>query len=341
MQLSVPDIQGNHLGRTALEQAIGEPTGRGTDIEAPASSRPDAERIEGSGQLLACPRDELRRPLHHELDIVGDLLARLVESRDETCEHQRLRFRAALDQAALNQQDVEPHLHGRDGRRRVRLRTGLRENGRVETIVETLALPGLVLELERPCDPDMLLSEEAFGDDEFLPYWAELWPSGLALAEHVANRDVRGLRVLELGCGLGLPSLAASARGALVLATDWAADAVALLRANAARNNLALEATQTDWRTGSLDLAAFDLVLAADVVYEERNVAPLVTLLGLVIGGGGEAWIADPGRRHATPFLVALSERHSLEAIPHPALPGGSLYVVRPVATAPGLSSSE
>ena len=77
---------------------------------------------------------------------------------------------------------------------------------------------------------DELIDEEAFDEDEFLPYWAELWPSGVALAERVAELDLRGARVLELGAGLGLPSLAAALGGADVLATDWAEDAVELLR---------------------------------------------------------------------------------------------------------------
>jgi predicted nicotinamide N-methyase len=88
---------------------------------------------------------------------------------------------------------------------------------------------------------------------------------------------VAGLRVVELGCGLGLPSLVASARGAQVVATDWAADAVELLAENAARNGLAVVAEVRDWRQTWPE--RFDLVLAADVLYERRNVEPLVERL--------------------------------------------------------------
>src|SRR5215470_3089340 len=73
---------------------------------------------------------------------------------------------------------------------------------------------GLRLEILRPPSADELIDEAAFDEEEFLPYWAELWPSGLALAQHVAMRDLQGMRVLELGCGLGLPALAAALRGA-------------------------------------------------------------------------------------------------------------------------------
>lgn len=108
-----------------------------------------------------------------------------------------------------------------------------------------------------------------------MPYWAELWPAGLALADALPD-GLAGLRVVELGCGLGVPSLVAAARGAQVTAVDWAADAVELLRANAARNHLFLEVVHADWRAFD---GRYDLALAADVLYEARNVDPLVDLL--------------------------------------------------------------
>jgi predicted nicotinamide N-methyase len=85
------------------------------------------------------------------------------------------------------------------------------------------------------------------------------------------------VRVVELGCGLGLPSLVAAARGARVKATDWAAEAIGLLRDNAVRNGLELTAVQRDWRLPWDE--RFDLALAADVLYERRNVEPLVERL--------------------------------------------------------------
>jgi predicted nicotinamide N-methyase len=133
----------------------------------------------------------------------------------------------------------------------------------------------LGLDLLRPESPEALIDEEAFDEDEFLPYWAELWPASLALAE--ALPDVQGLRVVELGCGLGVPSLVAAARGADVTAVDWAEDAIELLQENAARNGLALRAERRDWREPWDE--RFDLALAADVLYERRNVEPVLARL--------------------------------------------------------------
>jgi predicted nicotinamide N-methyase len=131
------------------------------------------------------------------------------------------------------------------------------------------------LALLRPEAPEALIDEDAFEQDEFLPYWAELWPAAVALAE--ALPDVRGLRVVELGCGLGVTSLVAAARGAEVVATDWAEPAIALLRRNATRNGLDVQAVVRDWREPWHE--RFDLAVAADVLYERRNVEPVLARL--------------------------------------------------------------
>jgi predicted nicotinamide N-methyase len=199
------------------------------------------------------------------------------------------------------------------------------------TIVEKIAPGGVELELERPAAPDELLDEERFADDEFLPYWAELWPSGVALAEHVAGRALAGLDVLELGCGLGVPSLVAAARGGRVVATDWAPEALVLLEANAERNRVALGTLHLDWRQPAL-LAGrrFDVVLAADVLYEARNVEPLLDVLPQVLRPGGEVLLADPGRGHAERFLddARLGDAQ-VRTEPHGLLPRGGIHRCR------------
>src|SRR3954447_8410968 len=107
-----------------------------------------------------------------------------------------------------------------------------------DLVEEVVGVAGRDLVLLRPRDAEALLSEEQFAHEEFLPYWAELWPSALALARAVGSRQLKGARTLELGCGLGLPSLAAAVAGGRVTATDWAPDAIAMTRENAARNGL-------------------------------------------------------------------------------------------------------
>jgi predicted nicotinamide N-methyase len=160
----------------------------------------------------------------------------------------------------------------------------------------------LGLRLCRPVAPDELIDEEAFAQDEFLPYWAELWPASLALAQ--ALPGVAGLRVCELGCGLGVPSLVAASRRAEVTATDWAPDAIELLRENAARNDLELRAEVRDWREPWAE--RFDLVLAADVLYEQRNIEPVLALLRSL---APVALVGLAGRPYEEEFL-RLAGRH-------------------------------
>jgi predicted nicotinamide N-methyase len=161
---------------------------------------------------------------------------------------------------------------------------------------ETLVVGDVELTLLRPSSPEALIDEAAFEHDEFLPYWAELWPAATALA--AALPEVAGLRVVELGCGLGVPSLVAAARGAVVTATDWAADAIDLLRENAARNGVGLRVEVRDWREPWDE--RFDLVLAADVLYERRNVEPLLERLAEL---APVAYVGLAGRPYEAEFL--------------------------------------
>jgi predicted nicotinamide N-methyase len=174
-----------------------------------------------------------------------------------------------------------------------------------DAIEERIALPGGELELARPRDSEALLSDEAFEREEFLPYWAELWASGVALAHDISLRSLRGKRTLELGCGLGLPSIAASLAGGRVLATDWSRDAVLATAANAARNGARLETLVCDWQRPDeiVRRAPWDLVLASDVLYERRNVELLLALLLRLVDRRGQILIADPGRAPADRFL--------------------------------------
>jgi predicted nicotinamide N-methyase len=167
---------------------------------------------------------------------------------------------------------------------------------------ERLDIDGLSLSILRPHQADALLSEEAFEHEEFLPYWAELWPSGLALARVVRRRDVDGLRVLELGCGLAVPSIVAALGGAQVLATDWSPEALEVAAANAERNSADVEVELVSWSDSArLEREApWDLVLGADLLYEQRNVDQLLALLPSL---GGEILLAEPGRPPSVRFF--------------------------------------
>jgi predicted nicotinamide N-methyase len=165
------------------------------------------------------------------------------------------------------------------------------------TSSEALRIGDVELTLVRPREPEALLDEQAFAEDEFMPYWAELWPAGLALA-HALPERLDGVRVVELGCGLGVPSLVAARRGADVVATDWAADAIELLHRNAKRNGVAVRTKLWDWREPWAE--QFDLALAADVLYEQRNIEPVAAALRRL---APEALLGLAGRPYEAEFL--------------------------------------
>jgi predicted nicotinamide N-methyase len=112
--------------------------------------------------------------------------------------------------------------------------------------------------------------------------------------------------VLELGCGLGLPSVAAARAGARVTASDWSPPALEATAQNAARAGVRVETVLCAWQRPEsiVSRAPFDLVLASDVLYERRQVGLLLGLLPRLVGIRGQVWIADPGRRPAERFLA-------------------------------------
>jgi len=182
----------------------------------------------------------------------------------------------------------------------------------VELVEEQVEVGARRLRVVHPRAADELIDEEAFEREEFLPYWAELWPSAVELARALAERDLRSLRVVELGCGLALPSIAAALEGADALATDWSEDALRFARANAERNGAAIETARVDWRRPDalLRRAPFDLVLAADVLYERRNADLLLPLLPHL---ADEVLLADPGRPAERAFLDRAAATWRLE----------------------------
>jgi predicted nicotinamide N-methyase len=172
----------------------------------------------------------------------------------------------------------------------------------------------------RPRDWEQLRHEEG-GAGRPVPYWAMPWPSGRVLAEAVtAAPPAAGTRVLELGCGLGLPSIAAARAGATVLATDGASDAVAFAAHSLALNGAEGEVALVDWAEQGDELAdrgPWDLVLAADVFYLQANVQLALRLLPWLLAPGAEIWLADPRRAGTRDFLASARATFSIATETH------------------------
>jgi predicted nicotinamide N-methyase len=168
-------------------------------------------------------------------------------------------------------------------------------------VTRSIDLPGGPLRVLQPRESAELPDDGAVEWAPIAPYWSVVWRSGIELSGELDIADLTGRRVVELGCGLAIPSLAAARGGADVLATDADPDALSLVARNAAINDLRIHTATVDWNAPDELIARgpFDLVLAADVLYERQSVATLLSLLPRL---APEAWVADPGRPAAEAF---------------------------------------
>jgi predicted nicotinamide N-methyase len=181
-----------------------------------------------------------------------------------------------------------------------------------DTVLQVIPLGGLTIELLRVEDVDTLLDrlpKVQFRPDERLPYWADLWPSALALARYLwESVDLRGLNVLELGCGLGLAGIVACRQGAAVTFTDYEADALAFTRYNALRNGCQRAVVRhLDWHAPKLG-HTYAVILASDVFYERANFRPLLHTLQTALAPDGHFILAEPNRPVARDFFRMLRD---------------------------------
>lgn len=148
--------------------------------------------------------------------------------------------------------------------------------------------------------------EARFTKDEYMPYWAEFWPAARLLAEEVATwppaDPAHPPTVLEFGCGLGLIGLVAQKLGYRTTLSDYDDDALAFVLESAKLNHLPTPRVAfVDWREDYPNLRS-DRILAAEVLYEKRNLAPIARFLATHLNPGGFALLIDGNRQTADAF---------------------------------------
>jgi predicted nicotinamide N-methyase len=200
--------------------------------------------------------------------------------------------------------------------------SGRRESPYDGPVIETpVAVAGRTVRVVRPADPDRLLDDPAILDwnrrDDYMPYWAYLWPGAYLLAEAVGRGPWSG-EVLEIGCGLGLAGLVALAGGARVHFTDYDETPLRFVARSAAANGFdegAFRTSLLDWR--DLPDERYATILGADVLYERRLVPLVAGVIARMLAEGGVALVAGP-YRVATEGLDAELDRHGLAARSEP-----------------------
>jgi predicted nicotinamide N-methyase len=163
--------------------------------------------------------------------------------------------------------------------------------------------------------------------DERIPYWADLWASAIGLSQYLVDNSslVHNKKVLEIGCGLGLPAIVAGKLGAKeTIATDYLPEALNFARLNWERN-LPIDSAQfeqLDWRNisekyknapphalGLINQYKPDILLAADVAYEKRAFEPLLDAFEHLVKPDGIILIAEPNRYISKEFFEKLGQK--------------------------------
>jgi predicted nicotinamide N-methyase len=174
---------------------------------------------------------------------------------------------------------------------------------RFDVVEEEVAVGSRTFVIARPRSAEALIDEADFARDERLPYWADVWPSAIALAEVVLGLAGGEGRALELGCGVGLVACAAAAAGFDVTVSDYYEAALGFATANVTANSgRAARPLALDWRDPGMPAERYDLVLAADVLYERPYGALVAAAVASLLAPGGTALVADPGRVAAADF---------------------------------------
>lgn len=156
-------------------------------------------------------------------------------------------------------------------------------------------------------DPDGMLIEacerQDAGEEGVIdPFWAATWRAASGLDHYLDRIDVRGMRVLELGCGTGHAGLAAAMRGAEVVLTDGVNDPLHLVRMSTQPVADRCQVQRLRFGMDRIEGPGFPLILGSDVTYLRVLWPQLDQCLRDHLADGGEALLSDPFRIIANEF---------------------------------------
>jgi predicted nicotinamide N-methyase len=141
------------------------------------------------------------------------------------------------------------------------------------------------------------------------PYWAKVWPSAIALLNVLQKHPnwINDKNVLELGAGIGLPSLMMANEAKAIQVSDYNLDAVALLQKNIEHLELEnTEALQLDWNNLPENIYPEVLILS-DVNYDPTQFETLKKIIEKFIHQGCTIILSTPQRIMASPFVNLIS----------------------------------
>jgi predicted nicotinamide N-methyase len=172
---------------------------------------------------------------------------------------------------------------------------------------------------------DILCSH--FGEDhmdqslaeEYCPYFGVMWEAGIGLSQFLTSEMCAGKKILEIGCGLALPSFIATRLGGNVIATDFHADVPLFLKENQDKNQIHFDYQVMNWRNEiertKTSLGLFDLVLGSDILYESQHPMQVAKALIAFLKPGGKIILSDPGRAYIQKFISSMQELNYPETL--------------------------
>ncbi len=180
----------------------------------------------------------------------------------------------------------------------------MKEELNMELEEEAITLRGKTLKILRPKRLEDIFQGDPFLETEKFPFWFKIWEGSLILADYLATLSEKK-KILELGCGLGVVSLFASAFGHEVLATDLEELPLKILHKSAELNNLSLRIQKLDILNPDLK-ENFDIIAASEILYKKSFYEPLLNFFKDYLNPKGEILLAHSEERKRTliSFLV-------------------------------------
>lgn len=167
--------------------------------------------------------------------------------------------------------------------------------------------------------------------EDLCPYFGVVWPAALGLSKYlIRHRDqIKGKEILELGCGLAIPSFVAHSYGANILASDFHLDAEDFLKKNQMLNNTYFNYQRLNWRENLESPKKFDIVMGSDVLYESRHPDDVANALLKFVKPGGEIILADPGRAYLQNFVISMHKKGYKEELEPIRVDGSDIFLLR------------
>lgn len=160
------------------------------------------------------------------------------------------------------------------------------------------------------------------------PIFGVIWPSSIILANHLYQMNLANLRVLEVGCGIGLPSVLLNHMNVEITATDYHPEAVQFLNSNSALNNdKNIPFCRTEWANLDTDLGTFDLIVGSDLLYEDSHIKELSTFINKHAKRTCKVILIDPSRGRKTKFSGNM-QAYGFEGVEVPTI--SSLWLDKP-----------